>query len=512
MNSRSAGSAALPVWSVWFVASVAVAALALFYRLGALPVQVWDEGRLANNALEMSEHGFSLVTTYDGMPDHWNTKPPLLIWLMAWSIQVFGPSEWSIRLPSVVAGLLTAIVVFWFCAARVKSPAVGFAAVLMLMSAPGYVQGTDFWSNPGEMLQGHAARSGNYDAVLALFTTLFLIAGYLCISGRSAIHRGWLVICACGVLLAFLTKSVQALIFLPALVGYAAYRGKLRSLLGSRTMWLCGAIVILVCIGYYIAREHVDPGFIQAAFAFDFGRYSAVSDGHRGDWSYYLWQYRLFPTIVPFLVIGAAQALVDTGERRELSVYIASVSAFYLVVISLSATKLWWYAIPLVPLSAIAFALAVDYVADRMAARHSAGNPGDASRLVLLLCATASLLIVFRSMQLAEMGEATAESRSEDLYSYFLRGPITEADHIQKFVVLHPGYSRDVYYIAPTLFYANVLRARGRVIAIQPPEVPIPVGFDTVVVCSGEIGRASLAGLRLLPIIVESGCGVYRLI
>ena len=41
------------------------------------PIALWDESRLAVNALEMRQRGFSLVTTYGFAPDLWNTKPPL---------------------------------------------------------------------------------------------------------------------------------------------------------------------------------------------------------------------------------------------------------------------------------------------------------------------------------------------------------------------------------------------------------------------------------------------------
>ena len=59
----------------------------LVERYDAVPLQLWDESRNANNALELalSARGLSgwRAPTFGGAPDHWNTKPPLLIWLMA---------------------------------------------------------------------------------------------------------------------------------------------------------------------------------------------------------------------------------------------------------------------------------------------------------------------------------------------------------------------------------------------------------------------------------------------
>lgn len=494
----------------WFALSMAITVAVLFYRLGDLPIQVWDEARLANNALEMSRTGLSLVTTYDGEPDHWNTKPPLLIWAMAVSIQAFGPSEWAVRLPSAVAGLVTAAVVFGFCATRSKRPWVAFASVLVMLSSPGYVQGTDFWTNPGELLQGHAARSGNYESALTLFTTIYVLAAYEFLTGRTTADRLWLFVCSCGVLLAFLTKTIQALLFLPALVIFAAATGRMGRLIHCRMVWLCVVSVLLVCAAYYIAREHLDPGYLRSALTYDFGRFRAVSDGHHGNWFYYLAHYQLFPTLVPFLVIGTLQAFVDRGERRALSAYVALVSAIYIAVLSLSATKLWWYAVPVAPLSAIAVALAIDMTADRMSERSGLRWPGQSSVVAVILIAAVSLLVVFRNVQLEEMGGATAESRSEDAYSYFLRGAVTAAEDLDKFVILHPGYSRDEYYVAPTLFYASVLRTQGRSIVIQSPAEPLPIGFDTVIVCSREIGLVEVDERRLTTVLEDGGCAAYR--
>ena len=67
-----------------------LAAVFLGYDIQSRPIVLWDESRVVSNALEMSRTGFSLVTTYDFRPDLWNTKPPLVIWIVAASIRLFG--------------------------------------------------------------------------------------------------------------------------------------------------------------------------------------------------------------------------------------------------------------------------------------------------------------------------------------------------------------------------------------------------------------------------------------
>lgn len=87
--------------SVWgFLVLIIIVAIPIFGHLDELPIQLWDESRLANNALEMSRSGNLIVTTWAKVPDMWNTKPPFLIWQQALLIKLLGPVDIAIRLPS----------------------------------------------------------------------------------------------------------------------------------------------------------------------------------------------------------------------------------------------------------------------------------------------------------------------------------------------------------------------------------------------------------------------------
>ena len=82
-----------------------LAALVFLVRNSAVPMQIWDESRTANNALEMNTTGFSLVTHFHGAADHWSTKPPLLIWLIAACLRIGLPPLLAVRLPSITAAI-----------------------------------------------------------------------------------------------------------------------------------------------------------------------------------------------------------------------------------------------------------------------------------------------------------------------------------------------------------------------------------------------------------------------
>lgn len=64
---------------------LAMIAVPLFGHLDTLPLRLWDESRLAINAYEMMKDGDLIVTHFNGQPDMWNTKPPLMIWCQAGS-------------------------------------------------------------------------------------------------------------------------------------------------------------------------------------------------------------------------------------------------------------------------------------------------------------------------------------------------------------------------------------------------------------------------------------------
>ncbi len=83
-----------------------------FWGLDFLPVMHFDKGRLAINALEMYNNGFSIHTTFYNEVDFWNTKPPLMIWLEVASMKTFGFNLIAFRLPA--AFLVGLLVLYYF--------------------------------------------------------------------------------------------------------------------------------------------------------------------------------------------------------------------------------------------------------------------------------------------------------------------------------------------------------------------------------------------------------------
>jgi 4-amino-4-deoxy-L-arabinose transferase-like glycosyltransferase len=87
-------------------AVLAIAVFNLTFRLGSEWLTEWDESFYATSALEMVRTQHWAATTFDGALDYSNSKPPLNVWLLAMSLQTFGISLVSLRLPSVVAAAM----------------------------------------------------------------------------------------------------------------------------------------------------------------------------------------------------------------------------------------------------------------------------------------------------------------------------------------------------------------------------------------------------------------------
>ncbi|MEL6276881.1 MAG: glycosyltransferase family 39 protein, partial [Bacteroidota bacterium] len=133
-------------------------AFVVFAKLGEHQLELFDEARRGVSTLEMyNGESHPLVPTYLGGPDHWGTKPPLLIWLQTAATFFFGPGEFAIRLPSPIATLLAISLMIWFARRHMGSQVIGLLAGWILLC---------HWHFVGN----HGARSGDYDALLLLFS------------------------------------------------------------------------------------------------------------------------------------------------------------------------------------------------------------------------------------------------------------------------------------------------------------------------------------------------------
>ena len=209
------------------LAIVAAVWVGLYLRgLGDPPIRVWDESRYATPARHMVEHGGWLdpkirVGTHTGGLDLAPrlSKPPLVYWLQAAAMSLVGVTEFAARLPTALASLGCAGVVYHL-GSRTYDRRAGFAGALALLAFPGLLLGS------------HGGRAAVSDTTLALFGSGFVWLTWL---GR---RRPRLLVPAGACAgLAVMTKGVAAGVFVVVLAPVLLYRYR-----AYLTRWTAAAV------------------------------------------------------------------------------------------------------------------------------------------------------------------------------------------------------------------------------------------------------------------------------
>ena len=113
-----------------------VLGIPFFLYLGSQPLMDPDEGRYAEIPREMLLRGDLITPTLNFVK--YFEKPPLLYWLNAASLKIFGQNEFAARFPSALCGLLT-ILVTYVIARHLYGRRSALIAALILATSAGFV-------------------------------------------------------------------------------------------------------------------------------------------------------------------------------------------------------------------------------------------------------------------------------------------------------------------------------------------------------------------------------------
>ena len=304
-----------------------------------------DEGVNAEASREMLEAG-TLITPLFNFELR-TAKPIMIYWLQMASYTAFGVNEIAARLPSVLAGLLTVLILYEL-ARNMFGPSTGLLAGIVLSSAIEFCL---------------LSQSATTDSALLAFTMLSFY--FFWIGSRDG-RRSWFIPCgmACG--LAVLTKGPVGLVLpFATIVLYLLWNRELRRLCDRRFIWGIAAFTLVAAPWYVLVALETKGVWIKQFIGQEnVARFLEPQERHSGPFFFHLGSILLlFAPWSVFLLVAIRNAAVESRKRQEVTNeevdnrracrFLFCWLATYLVFFSIAATKLPNYILPTFPPLAI---------------------------------------------------------------------------------------------------------------------------------------------------------------
>jgi len=364
-------------------------------------------------------------------------------------MKLFGVNETGIRLPSALAAFLTCITLLVFSVRYLKNFWFGFICVLVLVTSMGYVD-------------VHAARTGDYDALLTLFLT---IGSFSFFAFLETSKNKYLYFFFASLAFAFLTKSAAALMILPGLFIYLVVKKKILLFLKNKHFYIGLFGFVIIGGSYYFFREIYNPGYIDAALKNDFGgRFLETIDGHKhGFWYYYENiinnGFKEWMLLIP---CGIFVGMLHKNKRiKNLTLFSIITAVAYFLVISSAQTKLSWYALPLYPFLSVLAGVFIYFIFSFLKEEKRISHY---LKFNIIPYIFVFLVFIMPYKQIIDKTYIQKEySWDEDFYrtNYFLRDILKGKRHIDNFTVLYNGYPAHI------IFYINLLNDNGKNISLN---------------------------------------------
>ncbi len=326
--------------SKWDWMILLVASLPAFYLLGRPAIYIWDEAVYANASWDMA-HGHSWLLPQQG---HYNTKPPLVLWLQAICLKLFPSPEWAIRFPSAISVTGISLVLILALRRWGFDQWTRLCVVIALVAHEGFIR-------------HHISRTGDLDAVMTFFVVIYAVivldAWYF-----KKWNLKYLICFFASVVLAFYAKSIAGWLMLgPILILWIL--SPMRSILWSKKFIAAGVLTVLLCGSYYIIREQLQPGFLPLVWHSEYLRIAKnIMTYHEHGFGYYFQNFHSLKFFTPWIFVvmvamGYMLFVRKADDRKSQYVQWMVLALGYLLVISIPPVKLEWYDAPVYPFFAL---------------------------------------------------------------------------------------------------------------------------------------------------------------
>ncbi|MBC8019449.1 MAG: glycosyltransferase family 39 protein [Verrucomicrobia bacterium] len=306
-----------------------------FQYLGGLPLIDPDEGRYAEIPREMLERSDLITPTLNYVK--YFEKPPLLYWINAASLKIFGENEFAARFPSALCGLLTVLATY-VIARHLYGRRAALIAALILGTSAGFV------------LQSRIILT---DMLLTFCLTAalgsFIVAAQR--EGRRSRALPWYLFylfCA----LATLAKGLIGMVFPAGIIFFYLLFSRRWRLLSEMRLTSGLLLFLAVAAPWFVAVSLRNPEFAHFFFIREhFERFTSTVHGRHQP----LWFFVpvLLGTMLPwsFFIPGAlVRAWRDRHhEDGQAGMYLLVWTALIFLFFSKSNSKLIPYILPIFP-------------------------------------------------------------------------------------------------------------------------------------------------------------------
>jgi 4-amino-4-deoxy-L-arabinose transferase-like glycosyltransferase len=323
---------------------------AALYLPGIGSPALWepDEGRYAEIAREMVVSR-DYVTPRNNFELYFE-KPPLVYWCDAFMIDLFGPTEFAVRLPSALFSI-GQVVVTAAIADAILGAAASLLSAIALMLMPLFFA---------------FARFATLDPALAFFLTAALATFYhasRCKTFADRSARLWMIASAAMLALGTLAKGPVAPVLAGAIIFlFLASEHRLREIAKMPLLW-CAAVFLAITTPWFVIVEQRNPGFLRFFFIHEhLQRYVSSREHGWGPWFFIpiviagCWPWIFFAPLGWSAMRAIQPASPDDAswtrrrsDARFLGIWFVVIFVFF----SIPRSKLGTYILPALPPLAI---------------------------------------------------------------------------------------------------------------------------------------------------------------
>lgn len=314
-------------------------AIQVGYRIGEEQIKVWDESSSARNAVIMlADQSYLMVETAEGrVPDH---KPPFQLWLKVLSFKIFGVNEFAVRFPTLISALLTAALLWFFCAVWLRKIWLGNIVLLLISTTWGY-------------MGYHVARHGDPDTLLTFEVLVYSIFYFLFLEKYPEGRWKYLIFTGLALVIAILTKSIAGLAPVAGLAVYTITQRKGWLALKDYRFYLVGLGSLALALSYFFIRELFDTGYLKDVYEQNFSVLTKYPGTPKHpEFSFYinyLWTIAFKPYFyfVPLIIVPLVFG--NNNQIKRVILFAFLCAGIFLLGQSSALMKNEWYIAPIYP-------------------------------------------------------------------------------------------------------------------------------------------------------------------